>query len=231
MVTIHGKNIPTTLSELIDARQTALVIVDVQNDICAREGIAAKHAKFPISMEGTISRLKSVIQAARDAGVLIVYLQNTMLPSYMSTSAPYLRVWMKVFDAYDPAKLPSLCVEGTWGHQIIEDIKPLPNEIIVKKYRPDGFIGTCLDLILRENGIKTMVIAGVVSHGCVEETARSGMSYGYFTVLLEDCVDAYRKDLHEAAISYFRARLDVTTSHETIKVWEEHKKDARESIG
>src|SRR2546428_3137187 len=156
MVKIYGDSIPTTVSELLSAKQTALVVVDVQNDVCSREGIAAKHGTFPISMERTISRLKSVIQAARNAGVLIVYLQNTMLPNHMSSSAAYLRVWMKVFDTNDPAKSPPICVDGTWGHQIIEDIKPLPDDIIIKKYRQDGFIGTSLDFILRENNIKTI---------------------------------------------------------------------------
>lgn len=74
-------------------------------------------------------------------------------------------------------------------------------------------------MILRNRNIKTTVVVGLVTQGCVEATVRDAEQYGYYPVVLRDCVCSPRKDLHEAALIVMSARYDVVTSQELLELW------------
>jgi ureidoacrylate peracid hydrolase len=94
---------------------------------------------------------------------------------------------------------------------------------VVKKWRSSAFVGTNLDMVLRCNGIKTLVVTGDVTQGCVESTARDASFHDYYVVVLEDCVATYEHDLHEASLKVLRTRVDVTPSGDVLKIWEAHR--------
>lgn len=224
MIEFHGRSIPTTLEELVHPRDTALIVVDVQNDFCVKGGVNQKHGKYLSKEDAIIKKLKLLIQEARKVGVQTIYLQNTTLPDRMSSSVAMLRFRMKSYGLDDPNLLPELTLEGSWGQQIVEDIKPKDGDLVVKKNRPSGFIGTNLDMLLRTNDVKTLLITGVVTQVCVEATARDAQNYDYFVVILRDCVDSPRKDLHDAALKIMEARTDVVTSDQIIEIWKRKSK-------
>jgi ureidoacrylate peracid hydrolase len=80
-------------------------------------------------------------------------------------------------------------------------------------------MGTPLDFILRSSGIKTAAVVGLITEGCVETTVRDLEQYGYYPVILSDCVCSSRQDLHEAALLVMSARYDVVTSSELLAIW------------
>src|SRR5581483_9918079 len=104
----------------------------------------------------------------------------------------------------------------------LEDLEPRANERQILKYRSSSFIGTPLDLLLSASGIKSAVVAGIVTEGCVEATVRDLDQYGYYPVVLRDCVASRRKDIEDAALLVMSARYDVVTSKELLKVWRAH---------
>jgi len=59
----------------------------------------------------------------------------------------------------------------------------------------------------------------VITQGCVESTARDAMFHDYYTVVMEDCVATYSRDLHEASLKVMRSRFDVLPSGELIEIW------------
>lgn len=218
-IEVEGKAIPTTVTELLAPKSAALLIIDVQNDFCAPGGVTDSHSKLPKDYEQMVASIDSLRREARDASVLVIYIQNTFLPNLRSHSPAWLRWVAKAHGISDYRKLPELTVEGTWGHEFIEEIKPLPGDIVVKKHRASAFIGTDLDMILRSNGIKTVALVGVVTPGCVESTARDASFFDYFVVIVEDGVGCPRRDLHEASMTLLRWRFDVLSSPEVISVW------------
>jgi nicotinamidase-related amidase len=111
-------------------------------------------------------------------------------------------------------------VQDTWGGEILSEVAPAKTEIVVRKWRSNSFIGTNLDLVLRAHEIKTVVITGVVTQGCVESTAREASFRDYYVVVLEDCVATYDRDLHEASLKIMRTRVDVAPSDEVLRVWD-----------
>ncbi|MBI2907241.1 MAG: cysteine hydrolase [Chloroflexi bacterium] len=216
MKEIYGKLIPETLEELIEPRTTAVINIDLQNDCCSKGGqqdrvgldISASHAILP-----AVARLS---EAARRAGALVIHTQNLSLPDHRSDSPAWLRFKMRT---YLPEGESDYSPEGTWGADFADEVKPQPGDIVVKKHRSDCFQGTNLDLVLRSNGIKTVVITGVVTQGCVESTARSAAFHDYFVVIPRDCVATSKPDLHEASLKVMEYRFDVVSSLDIIRAW------------
>lgn len=73
--------------------------------------------------------------------------------------------------------------------------------------------------MLRNRGIRSAVVVGAVTEGCVETTVRDLEQYGYYPVVLRDCVSSRRQDLHEAALLVMSARYDVVSSEELLAIW------------
>lgn len=210
MIEYYNKKILRTLEELVNPEIAALVVVDVQNDFVMKEG--------KLACPEMVSKLKNLIQNARQVGVMVVYLQDTLLPRRLSDSAPYFEKYMKYMDTDIPENVPDEAVYGTWGWKIIDDIKPLSREARIVKYRSDGFVGTGLDLILRANYIKTIIATGVVTGGCVASTVRSAGN-DYFVVVAEDCCWDTNDQRHKDTIQQFRKRYNVHPSEKIIKTW------------
>ena len=102
---------------------------------------------------------------------------------------------------------------------VIEELKPRPGELIVTKHRSSAFVGTDLDMILRASGIATTVVIGEQTPGCVEATYRDAAYHDYYNVLAEDCVAAFDQAQHEASLLIQRARHDVCSSEDIIRIW------------
>ena len=217
MIEAHGRQVFTTMEELVDPRHTALVVIDVQNDFCAEGGLMHEMGKDLSMMKPALSNLRRVLEGARAAKVLPIFIQNTWLPQHGVASGPWLR-FMIVRYGMDPDR--GCTVQDTWGGEILSEVAPAKTEIVVRKWRSNSFIGTNLDLVLRAHEIKTVVITGVVTQGCVESTAREASFRDYYVVVLEDCVATYDRDLHEASLKVMRTRVDVAPSDEVLRVWQ-----------
>lgn len=90
--------------------------------------------------------------------------------------------------------------KGSKEGQILDEIKPLENEIVLPKTTSSVFNGTALDQILRNLGIKTLVVTGVVTNNCVENAVRDASDKGYAVILVEDGCAAVNEEIHLASI-------------------------------
>ncbi|MDD1695560.1 MAG: cysteine hydrolase [Methanoregula sp.] len=91
-------------------------------------------------------------------------------------------------------------VEGTRGAAVIEELAPLPGEYIIQKIRMSAFIGTELDLILRNIGVEELVVTGIQTPNCIRTTVFDGIAYNYPVVLVEDAVGAQSDEIHTANV-------------------------------
>ena len=213
MIEYYNRQIPVSLTEIVVPDYTALIIVDMQNEFC-RKG-------EELLCPSMVSKLKTLIEKAREAGVLVIYIHDTLLQDRMSDSAAWIRKYMVGLKTDDPNDITEGSLEGSENHNIIEEIKPLESDLRIIKYRSSAFYGTPLDLILRSNGIKTTIITGVVTDGCVESTARDA-SNQYFVVIPEDCVWSGNWELHEASLVVMKHRYDTVKSDDIIDIWEKN---------
>ncbi len=220
MITLGSKTILTELGELVDPRHTALLMVDMQRDFIDRDG-AFGRLGIDLSMyDGSRPKAAGLLDAARSHDVLVVHVQNTALPGRMSDSPAQVRFNMRMHEGATVDGAPLLyTVPGTPGHEFADEFTPLPDELVVRKYRSSGFWGTNLDLVLGSNDIKTVVVAGCTTEGCIESTARDAMFNDYYVVVAEDCVASDDRDQHDASMLLMRHRFDIATAEEIDDVW------------
>lgn len=218
MKDVLGKIVYESLAEIVQPKHTALLLVDVTNDFYSSEGYFAQQGQNLSILDQSLPNLTNLLDEARNAGLMVVHIQNTVLPNAGSDSPPFIR-----FKERHMESLPVYTIEGTWGWEFLEGFEPREGEFVVKKHRPTGFLHTDLDQILRLKQIESVVVTGCVTDGCVKSTAMDAMYRDYYTVVAPDCVGAYTQELHDAALDWMKLRMDIADSSEIASVWRELK--------
>jgi ureidoacrylate peracid hydrolase len=214
VMSVDGRVAVESVRELLSPARAALILIDVQNDYVTRDGVLDR-CGFDISaLTPIVEVIQRVLDAARRAGVRILYVQDTRLPDGSSDSPAVLRF------VTQKAGLPrELTVRGTWGWQVADAVAPQANDIVIEKFREGAFVGTPLDLTLRSNGIETVVIVGAVTQGCVESTARGAYHHDYYVVLVRDALGSYSQELHDAAMTVMERKFDLVDSAALCETW------------
>jgi len=226
LIRIDGKEVFTDLGELVDPAHTALLLIDMQHDFVEPDGLFGRLGIDLSMYEATRPRLAALLAAAREGGVLVVHVQNTALPGRRSDSPAQIRFNLRMHELARRDGPPlQYTVPGTAGHAFVPDLAPLPDEVVVAKYRSSGFWGTNLELVLRSNGIRTVVVGGCTTEGCVESTARDALFTDHYVVIAEDCVGSDDKAQHEASMFLMRHRFDVAGSGDIATFWSGHGPD------
>lgn len=152
----------------IDPARSALVVVDMQNDFVKEGG-----SLVVPDAEGTIPKIKVLLDLARESGTRVVFTQDTH-----NEDDPEWEIW------------PEHAREGSWGWELVEELAPLVDEAVIRKVRYDAFYGTALDHLLRTWDIETLVICGTVANICVHYTAASAALRWYEVVIPRDATSA-----------------------------------------
>jgi ureidoacrylate peracid hydrolase len=187
-----------TLSEKVSPQHAAVLLVDVQNDFCAEGGAMHREGRDLSLVRDMIPRLERLLERARAAGVKCVWIKNV----YNTAPNWYLsEVWQeqakrKRNGAY--IEYP-VCEPNEWNGDFYK-LRPLAHEPIVIKHRYGAFESSDLDLVLRSNGIRTVIMTGVATNVCVETTARQAFLRDYYVVFTRDCTATFSKPEHEAAL-------------------------------
>jgi ureidoacrylate peracid hydrolase len=188
------------LSEKVHPQHTALLVVDMQNDFIADGGLVSRDGRDTSEAKALAERLPPFIAAARAAGVLVVYIRNI----YTTEGNWYLSdAWLELAArrrAGGYTRIP-VCEPGSWGGDFYGEVRPAAGDPIVSKHRYSAFHNTDLDTILRANGIRSLVVTGVVTNVCVETTAREAFVRDYYVVVPKDGAAAYVQADHEATLS------------------------------
>jgi ureidoacrylate peracid hydrolase len=174
----------------IDLESSALVIVDMQNAFAAKGGVfdlAGVDISKTADVIGVIGR---ILQGARSAGIKIVYLQMGFKKDLSDSGGPGSPNWYKEFALILMRKRPELkgkiLAEGTWDFEIVDELKPHPEDIVIKKARYSGFAGTRLDSLLHSSRIRYLFFAGMAANVCVESTLRDAFVRDYWPILITD---------------------------------------------
>jgi ureidoacrylate peracid hydrolase len=210
---LHG------IREKVSPRHTALVVIDMQNDFIAKEGLLAREGRDVSDAEAMARELPKLLQTARDGGVFVVFVRNV----YTTEKNYYLSdVWLeqaarKRQGGY--TRIP-VCEENSWSGDFYGEVRPLPGEPILTKHRYSAFYNTDLDTILRANGIRTVVLTGVVTNVCVETTAREAFVRDYYVAVVKDGTAAYSQADHEMTLANIdRFFGEVTSIAELQSLW------------
>lgn len=230
----HPERIATIEAEpeavSIDVSRTAVIVVDMQNAFVRRGGYFDLTGQDISRTERIIGPCRKVIAAARKRGARILYFQMGCSPDFSDRGpahSPYnLKAKGLKLIRQRPELKDKFYIYGTWGAEIIEELKPWPEDIVVRKQKYDGFIGTNLEIVLGTFGIKYLVFVGTATNLCVESTLRHAFFLDYFPILVSDAVSHAGEDItQEATLLNVKTHLGwVTTADSFVRGLEHHIK-------
>jgi len=195
---------PAALS--VDLARAALVIIDMQRDFLEPGGFGAALGNDVARLQAAVGPCRAVLTAARARGMLVIHTREGHRPDL--SDAPRLKV-----ERGDPAlrigapgPMGRILVRGEPGHDIIAELYPQAGEPVIDKPGKGAFYQTDLDLMLRNRGIETLLVAGVTTEVCVNTTVREANDRGYRCIVLADCCASYFPEFHAAGLAMIKAQ-------------------------
>lgn len=178
----------------LDLKRSALLIVDLQNDFLHEKGAYARGGANLPGTAALIANMKSVVDAMRAVGGLIISTQFTLVPGrggepLISPHLQQLRPFLRKGD-FQP---------GGWGHSLIDELAPA--DFVIEKVAYSAFYMTRLEFVLRKVGVDTLLIGGIVTNGGVASTLRDAHVRDIHAMLLTDGCAAFSREAHEASIA------------------------------
>jgi ureidoacrylate peracid hydrolase len=207
----------------IDLLRTAVIVVDMQNAFVKKGGYFDLVGYDRSATERIVEPCRKITAAARKAGARVIYFQMGFSPDLSDKGPPDSPVNSKSkglrFIKSHPELKDKFYFYGAWGAEIIPELEPQPGDIVIRKQRYDGFIGTNLDIILRTHSIKNLIFTGTATNICVESTLRHAFFLDYFSILVSDAVSqAGSAVTQQATILNVQSHFGwVTTSEEFVK--------------
>jgi ureidoacrylate peracid hydrolase len=178
----------------LEPAASALVVVDMQNDFCDPRGLVAARPGVDVARaRAIIPAIQRAVRAADEVRVPVLY-TKTERPVY-GRERVAARAGERV-----------VCEAGSWGAEIIPELAPGPDAIVVSKMRYDAFYGTNLELLLHSLGTRALALSGVMTNGCVLATGLGAYHRGYDVVLLADCMAGDEDLLHRTTLDNFAKR-------------------------
>ncbi|GAB2837408.1 cysteine hydrolase [Actinocorallia aurea] len=189
-----------------DLATTALLIIDMQRDFVEPGGFGETLGNDVGMLRRVIPPLREVLDAARAAGMLVIHTREGHLPDLsdcppakLGRGEPSLRIG-------DPGPKGRILIRGEYGHDIIDELKPLPDETVIDKPGKGSFYATGLQDLLTAEGITSLVVTGVTTEVCVHTTVREANDRGYECLVLSDCVGSYFQEFQDAGLAMICAQ-------------------------
>jgi nicotinamidase-related amidase len=190
----------------IDLAVTALLVIDMQKDFLYPGGFGALLGNDVTLLQRTIAPIQQVLQAARQRELLIIHTREGHLPD-LSDCPPAKRLrWPAGGRIGDPGPMGRILIRGEEGHAIIDELTPLPGEMVIDKPGKNSFYATNLGEILQAQGIQNLLITGVTTDVCCQATVIAANDHGYNALVLGDCVASYSPARHAATLEVIKAQ-------------------------
>jgi nicotinamidase-related amidase len=190
--------------------RTAVLIIDIQVDFASPDGALGAHVDMAV-VQPAVAAAGRLVDAARAVGTPVVFIGLFTTPE---TDSPSWKERMRRRGG-DPDGESALCRAGEAGSDFYGP-QPLPGELVVKKTRYSGFVGTDLDARLRALGVDTLIAAGLTTECCIDSTVRDAFSLNYHVFVAADACAAYERDIHAASLKVMDLNSAILTDTAAI---------------
>ena len=190
--------------------ETALLLVDLQNDFLHPKGAYARGGAVSADIAALPARLKPVVEALRRKGGWVVSTHFTLVPGKNGEPfiSPHLRKLRPFLGRGDFAP-------GSFGHALVDELAP--SDIAVEKIAFSAFYMSRLEWVLQRAGIRHLVAAGIVTNGGVASTVRDAHVRDYHVSVLSDGCAAFDLQAHQDNLNALKSVADITTCEAFMK--------------
>ena len=185
---------------------TALILIDMQRDFLEEDGFGAALGNDVSVLRSCVAPCVALLAAMRAAGMTIIHTREghrsdlqDVHPEKLARCPPGRKIG-------DKGPMGRILIRGEAGHDFIPELLPAAGEVIIDKPGKGAFYSTDLDLVLRRQGITTLVICGVTTEVCVHSTVREANDRGYRIIVPGDCCGSYFPEFHAAALQMISAQ-------------------------
>ena len=205
----------------IDSERAAVLVIDMQNAFVKPGGYLDIVGKDLTAVRDTIQPCREIIRKARTRGILVIYITMVLHQDLMGTGAqasPHvLKSGAMSLLSDNPHIKDKLYFDGTWGADIIQELRPEAGDIVVKKQKYDAFIDTDLEAVLKTRAVRFLLFAGTATNVCVESTIRHAFFLDYFSILISDAVSHLGPNVvHEATIINVQSNFGWVTDSKRL---------------
>ncbi len=195
----------------LDPKRTAVIALHWQVDVIEPKGAFGDVFAAAVRSSGVVPRTASLIADSRKAGCQIVYVNIVYRPGYSGI--------VRNNALFDRAVASKGFIQNTPGVEIVDALRPHPDDIVIDHHRSSAFFGSDLLTILIGRGIDTVAFSGIATNVAVDHSARDAMQYGFKTYFLSDCCFSSDPNHHEAALVTMRVLCSgVVTGPEFVKL-------------
>lgn len=196
--------------------QTALLFIDVQNFCAHRDGgefsglsEAEFQSKYGWFFEGlshsTIPNMQRLQQACRSKEIEVIYTTiESLTLDGRDRSLDYKITGFNV-------------AKGSWDGQVVDALQPGADEIVLPKTSSSVFISTSIDYILRNLGVRQLIISGLITDQCVESAVRDACDLGYLVTLVTDACATYSQHRHDNSLKTIAGYCRQRTTDELVE--------------
>lgn len=200
---------PATLSN----DRTALMVIDMQNGFCHPRGSFAGLGLDVSMTNGAIGGTRKLIDAARAAGVPIIYTRYVYRTDYRDGG-------VLVQDLLPALAETRSLAAGSWDAEIVDELTPEESDFVIDKNRYSAFYGTGLEPILTSLGINSLVMCGVTTNMCVETSARDASQRDYRVFVVSDATGELEKERHDMALATLGFGFGwVVATDDVVSAW------------
>src|SRR6476661_5621932 len=189
-----------------DAATTALVIIDMQRDFVEPGGFGETLGNDVALLQSVIPPLQAVLAAAREAGMTVIHTREGHVPDLSDCPPAKLNRGNPSLRIGDPGPKGRILIRGEYGHDIVDELAPLPGELVIDKPGKGAFYATDLQELLEIVGITSLIVTGVTTEVCVHTTVREANDRGYECLVLADCVGSYFPEFQQAGLAMIAAQ-------------------------
>ncbi|MFD6354382.1 cysteine hydrolase family protein [Nocardia tengchongensis] len=189
-----------------DPGTLALLVIDMQRDFLLPGGFGESLGNDVALLRTVIEPLAALLDAARAAGIPVIHTREGHLPDLSDCPPAKLLRGSPSQRIGDPGRFGRILIRGEYGHDIIDELAPRADEVVIDKPGKGAFFATELAEVLADDRIRTLLVTGVTTEVCVHTTVREANDRGFDCLVVSDCVGSYFPEFQRVGLAMIAAQ-------------------------